>query len=231
MSIVRNLMKKLFAIIFTSLLALSITSTAFASGDSACQPVYGGGEVCQNNFKFTINKMVQSPTKGGNYVENLTVNDVHYAPSTNIIFKITIKNTGDSDITNLNVTDTLPQYLTYVSGLANATSSGNNISFVVNKLTPGQSVDYILATKVSDVGSLTKTITCPVNKVSATAKDGSTATDESQVCIEKSSVTPTPAIMQKPPVTNIPSTGPETDILLGLITSGALGLFLRKKIS
>lgn len=224
-------MNKIFVFIFSALLVLSITSTSYASGDSACEPVYGGGEVCQNNFKFTINKTVQSPTKGGNFVENLTLNDAHYAPSTNIVFKITVKNTGDRDITNLNVTDSFPQFLTYVSGLSNATQNGNNSTFVINKLTPGQSVDYTVATKVSDASRLTKAITCLVNKVTATAKDGSSATDESQVCIERSNVIPTPQIMQKPPVTTIPSTGPETDILLGLISSGALGLFLRKKIS
>ena len=65
----------------------------------------------------------------------------------------------------------------------------------------------------------------------ATSNDGTTAQDESQVCIEKPVITPITEIQAKPMVKNIPSTGPELAYLFGLASTGALGMFLRKKIS
>ena len=176
--------------------------------------------------------MVQSPNKGGNYVENLTVNDPRYTPGANINFKITVKNTGDRDIINLNVVDTFPQLLSYVSGFsnANANGNGNTVNFVIAKLEAGKTAEYIVITK-ADASKLNQAIVCPVNKVVATSNDGTTAQDESQVCIEKPVITPITEIQAKPMVKNIPSTGPELAYLFGLASTGALGMFLRKKIS
>lgn len=226
-------MKSFLTIIFTALLALSVAGVAYASGESNCQPVYGGGEVCQKQIKFTINKLVGSPTKGGNFVENLTVNDPRYSAGAEIPFKITITNTGNTEITNLSVVDTFPQYLTFLSGAGVNTKGSSQINFTVEKIAAGQTLEYVITAKAADAGNLpaNQAITCVVNKVSATTQDGNTANDNAQVCIEKPIVTPTPVILPKPMVKQIPSTGPETDILLGLVSTGALGYFIRRKLS
>ncbi len=232
-------MKKLLTFVFAATLLFSVAGNALASGgQSNCQIVYGGGQVCQSQIKFTINKLVQKPGKGGgDFVDNLTVNDPRFAPNQNVNFKIVVENTGDTDISNLNVVDTFPQFLTFVSGVGNSNAGASQINFVVNSLPKGQKAEFIITAKTADGAQLpnNQAVTCVINNVTATSTDGQQATDNSQVCIEKNILgvtTPnTPQIFQKPTVNQVPSTGPETDILFGLISSGALGFFLKKKIN
>ena len=226
-------MKKLFAILFTlALLAVSTVGNVSAAGNSNCEVVYGGGEVCNKEVKFTINKMVQKPTKGGDFVENLTINDTRFQPSQNVNFKIVIKNTGDSDITNLNVVDNFPQFLTFVSGVGNSTAGSSKVNFVIPTLKKGDSVEYVITAKTADASTLpsNQAVTCVTNNVVATSADGATASDNSQICIEKTIVgTPTPVIFSKPTVKTVPATGPEMGILAGLIPTGLAGFFIRRK--
>lgn len=224
-------MNKILSVLAAGLLFFTVAPSSFAAGSSNCDAVYGGGQVCQNNLEFTINKLVQTPGKGGQYVENLSANDSHYQAGSNINFKIVIKNTGDHDITNLNIVDTFPQFLTFVAGVGNTNVGASQVNFMVGKIAKGQTLEYIITAKAADAASLPQAINCVTNKVAATATDGTNASNNSQVCIEKNVVASTPAIMNKPEVKNIPSTGPETDILLGLISAGSVGYFIRKKIS
>ena len=81
----------------SSFLLVGSASIAFASGAySNCDVVYGGGEVCPPNVSFTLDKLVQSPTKGGQFVDNLTVNDPMFNPNQDVTFQVKVKNTGDS---------------------------------------------------------------------------------------------------------------------------------------
>ncbi len=229
-------MKKLFAIAAATLIALTTASAAYAGGTSNCQIIYGGGQVCQKNLKFTINKLVQKPGKGGgDFVENLTINDPRFAPGQSVQFKIVVENTGDTDITNLNVVDTFPQFVTFMSGVGNASAGNTQDTFVVGSLPKGKKAEFVITAKIADAANLPsdQTITCVTNNVVATAQDGSQGSDNAQLCIEKPivNVQPTPQILEKPFVKNIPSTGPETDVLFGLVSTGALGYFLKRKVS
>ncbi|HVZ11853.1 MAG TPA: hypothetical protein VG965_02380 [Patescibacteria group bacterium] len=231
-------MNKIIAVLLSVVLFGSVATSAFASGESNCQPIYGGGQVCQNNLKFTINKLVQKPGTN-NYVDNLTINDPRYNPSTNVTFKISITNTGNTEIDNLNVVDNFPQYLTFVAGVGNTNVGASQINFTIGKITAGQTLDFLITAKTADAGNLpnNQAITCVTNNVVATANDGTQASDNAQLCIEKSipgtttttTTTNNTPILSKPTITTIPSTGPETDILFGLIGSGSLGYFLRRK--
>lgn len=225
-------MKKFFLFLF-AVLALTFVPQALASGESNCQIVYGGGQVCQNQVKFTINKLVQKPgpTKGGgDFVENMTVNDPRFAPNQNVNFKIVVENTGNTDISNLNVVDTFPQFLTFVAGVGNTNAGGSQINFVIGSLKAGQKLEYVITVKTASDSQLpaNQTITCVTNNVVATSSDGSQASDNSQLCIEKNIVVATPQILEKPFVKTIPSTGPEMGALFALIPAGALGVFINK---
>lgn len=226
-------MKKLFSFLLTATLFLSAAQVAAAGGQSSCQIVYGGGEVCQEQIKFTINKLVQKPNDG--YVENLNVNDPRYGANQNVNFKIVIENTGDKDIANLNVVDTFPSLLTFVSGAGTPNADGSQINFTVGKLQAGKIVEYVLTAKTAAADKLPtdKNITCVTNNVKATSTDGSVATDNSQVCIEKSgtptTTTGTPQVFEKPNVKTVPATGPELAALLALIPTGLAGFYIRRK--
>jgi hypothetical protein len=51
------------------------------------KPIYGGGQTC-TSYNFTINKLVQIPGKGGgNFVDNLSINDPRFSPSQTINYQ------------------------------------------------------------------------------------------------------------------------------------------------
>ncbi len=227
-------MNKLFSLLIGAILFFTVSQTAYAAGESNCQIVYGGGEVCEEQVKFTINKLVQKPGKGNaNYVENLNVGDPRYNPAQDVNFKIVIENTGDRDIENLNVTDTFPQFLTFVAGVGNTNKGASQINFIVGKLEKGKKVEYTITAKTADADKLpsNQAITCVINNVKAVSSNGSQAEDNSQLCIEKQvlGAVPTPQIFEKPTVKQIPATGPEMAALFGLIPMGAAGIYLRRK--
>ncbi|OIP57802.1 MAG: hypothetical protein COX79_03730 [Candidatus Levybacteria bacterium CG_4_10_14_0_2_um_filter_36_16] len=229
-------MNKLFkALSFSAIaLCLSVSSTFAAGNESNCQIVYGGGEVCNPSVKFTLNKTVQTPGKGGgDFVDNLTINDSRFVAGQNISFKINITNTGNSTVNNIRVVDTFPQFLSFVAGAGSFDSNNKTLSFTIDKLDAGKGQDVIITAKVVNDSDLPTNsgITCVTNVAKATDSTGNTAEDSSQVCIQRNVtvVTPTPQIFEKVTTKQIPATGPEMLPLIGLIPAGLTGFYLRRK--
>lgn len=92
---------------------------------------------------YTINKTVAQ--KGSNnFVKSLS----GLTPGTHVIYRVTVKSTGDAAVQNLKVNDVLPSHVKYVSGTltrdGNSASSsaffGNGV--VVNSLAPGTSTVF-----------------------------------------------------------------------------------------
>jgi len=221
-----------FAFAVTAL-ALFATSSAFA-GESNCQTVYGGGQTCTSSVKFTINKLVQNPGKGGEYVDNLTVNDNKYTAGKTVSFKIIVTNTGSSTLTNLSVVDTFPQYINFAAGAGSYDTGNKKLSFIIPSLGAGKSQEFVISGKVVDEGNLPSNagITCVTNTARAVDNSGAAAEDASQVCIQKNVFgAPTPEVFQKVPVKQVPATGPELYSLIALIPTGLAGVMLRRKSS
>lgn len=219
-------------------LTIALFATTFsvlpvnAAGQSNCQIVYGGGEVCEDQVKFTINKLVQKPGKGGgDFVDNLTVNDPRFAPNQNVNFKIVIENTGNKDITNLNVVDSFPNFLSFVSGVGNSREGDKTVNFTVGRINRGQRTEFVITAKTGPESAMgNQAISCVVNNVKATSPDGSVAEDNAQICVERAVISvPAPQVFQKPQVSQIPATGPELGYLAALIPTGLAGIFLKRK--
>ena len=206
--------------------------SAHAAG-SQCEVIYGGGyyggEICDEKISFSLDKQVQRPTKGGEFVNNLGANDEKFVPGATINFRIIIKNTGEKAIEDVNVTDTLPDHLSWVSGGEN---NGNQVTYTLDKLDPGKEHTSTITVKVSDANNLPndKSIVCVANTVKAT-QNGRSATDSTQLCIEKGLKQKDggPVIQQTPPLKQTPQTGPGALSLIALIPAGALGFFLNRK--
>jgi uncharacterized repeat protein (TIGR01451 family) len=213
-------MKKiLFSIL---LLGTFLATTTAAHAD--CQPIYGGGQSCTSN-NFTINKLVQMPGKGGgNFVDNLGINDPRFSPSQTINYELIVTNTGNSTINTLNVTDTFPQFINFVSGAGSFNSNTKVLTFTINNLGGGQSQTFNLQAQTANSGTVPVGITCVVNQASVNDNNGNTTSDSSQACIQNgATVLPPTTIKTTPP------TGPEM-LPLALLFPGALGgIFLRKK--
>lgn len=208
-----------------STLLLGTASLAFASGTSNCEVVYGGGEVCPTNTSFTIDKLVQVPSKGGQYVDNLTVNDPMFNASQDVSYQIKVKNTGSSKISKVVVTDTLPASLTYVGG-GSYDANSKTVKFEAKDLETGKEAVYLLTAKVKDAKNLNTTNPeCVTNSVVAVDDKGSKAEDTANLCITKSG----PKVEASIPTKTIPNTGPEALALFLLPPLGAAGLYLRRK--
>ncbi|MEK7573264.1 MAG: DUF11 domain-containing protein [Patescibacteria group bacterium] len=229
-------MKKLLLIsLMTGIMSLS--SAGITNADTSCQPIYGGGETCVQVGNLSVNKTVKNPSTGA-FVDNLNINDPKYSPTSAVDFQITVTNTGSGNISSIEVKDTLPSYVTFVSGPGSFDGNTKVLTFTVNNLGAGQSQTFNVSAKVVDQGSLPadQGVTCVVNQASATSNDNKQSSDNSQFCIEKPTQ-PAPTtkgglkVFPAPKVVSTPATGPEMLPLIGLIPSGVLGLFLRKKTS
>ena len=201
-------MKKILLSLFL-LGALSfLPSKAYAD----CTQIYGGGQTCSNTFS----------------VQKTTTNGSIFSMSQTVNFQITITNTGSQTISSLNVVDTFPQFLNFVSGPGTFNSSNNTLTYVVNNLNAGQSQSVTVSGKISN--SDVPAGICLLNNVYAIDNNGSSNTASSQFCIQNVvNVTPAPVILPVAKVKTTPATGPEMLPLLALIPGALGGLFLRKK--
>lgn len=219
--------------------AIVLTSLFFAvpavhAAGSNCQVIYGGGEVCPPNVQFSINKQVQRPGKGGDFVDNLNINDPKFGPAQAVNFQITVQNTGNQKITNIQVVDSLPNFLSFVSGPGNFDKNNKTLTYSIDSLDAGKSTTATVTFKTSAEKDLPadQGVTCVTNNVRAT-KDATVVQDSSQVCIEKKvlAALPTPQVFTAPPMKQTPPTGPEAIVLPLLGSTGILGFFLRRKAS
>lgn len=230
-------MKKLtISLALATVATFALATSAIADGVTNCQPIYGGGQTCATSANIQINKKVSNP-QSGSYVDNLGVNDAHYAPEQSVNFQITVTNTGGSDLAKVTVKDIFPQYVTFVSGVGNFDSNIKTLSFDVANLKAGEARTFTLSGKIVAGSNLPEqSVTCVVNQAQVTADNGQTASDNAQFCIEKALVAQAPATSKGglkvfPPAQakTTPSTGPESLVLFALAPTGLLGQFLRKK--
>lgn len=223
------------------LLALS-TKGALAGGIPECQPIYGGGETCIKSSQFEINKTVKDP-KTGTFVDSLGVSNPKYKSNETVTFKITVKNTGGSVLKNVVIKDTLPDFVDFVDGQGGKFDPNTKtLTIDLETLASNESRDFFVQVKVKRTDQLPKNqnTICVVNQSTITV-DAKTSQDNSQFCIEKGTVaaavtssnptTTKGGLPVYPPTkaTTMPSTGPESLALFGLIPSAGAGFFLRRK--
>jgi len=226
-------MKKFILSLFLSSV-LFITVNASASADTSCQPIYGGGETCVQVGNVFVNKTVLNP-QSNSFVDNLGINDPKYSPSSNVTFHITVTNNGGETISKVTVKDVLPQFVNFVSGPGSFDSNTKTLTFELGDLKANESRTFTVVGKTAAQDNLPSSqgITCVVNQAISTANNGQESSDNSQFCIEKPVLGETTKgglkVFPAQPMAKTPATGPEMLPLFGLIPSGALGFFLRKK--
>lgn len=220
-------MKNLFNLFLISGLLLG----AFLAAPKAyadCQEIYGGNQTCTTTYTWTIQKFVQVPgSNGGNYVNNLSINDPKYVPGQTVNFEISVTNTSSQAIPTINVNDIFPQYVNFATGSGSFNQSSNTLSFTVNNLNAGETRNYYLSGTIVGANSLPvdQGTVCLVNQANGTDNNGAVNTASSQFCVQKSVLgTSFPTT-----ITTTPATGPEMLPLMALIPGGLGGIFLRKK--
>lgn len=226
-------MKKFFLFFLLSVLYFLFPSSAKA--EITCQPIYGGGQTCITTGTISVNKTVMNP-KTNIMVDNLGINDPKYGPGFIVTFQLAITNTTNSVISQIDVRDTIPQFMNFSAGPGNFDQATKTLNFRIENLNANETRVFNVLGRVVDVNNLpNSSIVCVVNQVNAVTNQGATAQDNAQFCIEKNllptTVTTTKGgfpVLSPTDVTSAPKTGPESLILLSLIPTGIAGFALRK---
>lgn len=214
-------------------LTVALSLAVAGSVNAQCEGLYGGGD-CPTSSNFSLDKKVEMPGKGGSFVDNLSINDSRYAAGQTVRFQITVRNTGSQNIPTLTVVDTLPQYVSYVTGGGKFDSSNKTITFEVNNLGAGKTQTFVITAKVVEESLLPsgEGTVCVVNHAAGTDNTGATNSDSAQLCIERKVLGAKggPQVFSAPKgIKTTPSTGAESLSLLALIPAASAGIYLRRK--
>lgn len=210
-------------------LALATVVTVANKPAFADEGAYGQyGQYPTASQTILMDKMVaydvasKGAVENTDYVDNLSVSDYHFKPNQQVYFKLKVKNTSDNKLTDVVVTDTLPDYVTFVDGDGTYNKDDNSVTVKAGDLDANQEKNFYITTKILNQDQLPsdKGIVCMTNKSSVNTDQGATDGDTAQFCVEKEVLG----------VQNVPATGPELWAFLTatqLIALGA-GLKLRK---
>lgn len=222
---------KTFAFIafaITSFLLLAQPVSADTGYGAPCVSTYGNP--CNVSENILVNKAVQNPANG-DFVDNLGTNDPKFGPLQTVTFRITVTNTGNTTLSDVKVVDTLPNFVTFVSGAGNFDANTKKLTFHVLDLKAGEARQFTLVVKTVAANELSNSqgITCVTNTVIATKGDME-STDNTQFCIQTQATTKGGLpVFPAPKVTTTPATGAESTLLFGLIPTVLTGFALRKK--
>ena len=228
---------KLFikSLLVLSVICLTLPVKSYA--DVSCQPIYGGGQSCITSNNIVINKTVLNP-QTNQFVDNLGINDPKYFPGYIATFQISITNTGNNNVSRIDVKDIFPQYISFGAGAGTFNSSANTLTFSLTDLAPNETRKYSIVGRVFNAEQIpvaAGSMVCVVNQAIATIDGNTVGQDNAQFCIEKNTAITVATTKGGFPVyasvstIATPSTGSESWVILGLVVAGISGLILRKK--
>src|SRR3989344_1075302 len=149
-------MKKLFYLLIASVAFL--LSVSVASANYGCAP-YGGE--CPTASQIVVDKLIRDPrSKGETYVDNLLLSDYKFSPGEDIIFKIVVKNTGNTTVNNVTAYDVVPGVTNYMllSGESRNTIREVNKSF--GSLSPDESREWFIRVRVKGANEIPAGVVC-----------------------------------------------------------------------
>lgn len=209
--------------ILALVLGLLMASKTFAAEDQKCYGAYGEEIPCPViNKSFNVQKAVID----GEYLieekRGVKAND-------EVAFDITVKNTGQLQVSNFVVVDNLPVNLefvkltTKVGKTVKATVENNSVKWTIEKFAPGESYSFVMITKANDNGIAEGSEKCETNIATILYKGTPEGSDTASVCIEKKKGE---VLGEKTPEV-LPDTADELPITVGYaIVSVILGALL-----
>lgn len=134
--------------------------------------------------QIIIDKKVK-PDEWTEWYDNLSSDVVVFTADDKIDFKVLIKNSGENDLSNIEVIDYLPDHVNFVSGPEGAIREGREVKWTIDHLNPGEEKEFTLQVQVVKSENLPEyDLFCVVNRVKATAESGESDEDTAQICVE-----------------------------------------------
>lgn len=226
-------MKTFLALVFFSTI-VSFVFPLKSFADTSCQPIYGGGQSCVTTNNIVVNKTVLNP-QTNQFVDNLSINDAKYQPGFITTFQVSVTNTGNNNVSKIDVKDIFPQYVSFGSGAGTFDTSANTLSFSLTNLAPNETRTYGVVGRVFNTEQIPVTpgsVVCVVNQAIAMIGNANVSQDNAQLCIEKSLAVVAPVttiskggfpVLSPVQTTSTPKTGPEALGLLALFPTGLMG--------
>lgn len=123
-----------------------------------------------------IDKKVLDP-RSGNFVDNLGVTEHLFRAGDEVVFRLSIKNSGDTAFDRVWVDDTLPSFLEL---------TGGSLNFEITNLNPGQKEEREIKTRVVSEERFPhdQSVICDVN-VAKVRADKAEDKDAAKVCIAR----------------------------------------------
>lgn len=175
---------------------------------------YGGPSFTQN---LSVNKTIQNP-QTGSFVDNLGPQDVKFNPEQEVDFKISIKNPGNSDLSNVTIRDVFPSFVDFISGpdKVNWNKDTREVTSDFGGLKAGEVKEIDVKGKVVSKDNLPqdKSLICVSNFVEAKS-DSNVDSDTTGLCIQN--------------LAGLPGTGPDPWAVAAIFAIGATGIVLTKK--
>jgi uncharacterized repeat protein (TIGR01451 family) len=210
-----NYKNKISLIIFSLLVGSFLMAFNAQKASARCVDQYGGGQTCYEG-ELQVNKMVKNP-ESGNYTDNLYSNDVKYSPDQEIWFRVTIKNTGSDNLSNVEIKDKFPDYVLFDSGNGFWNATDKTLSWKIDNLSTNESKDYEIKGKIVGSGSLPNDAgTYCVNNYAEAKKDSKFASDTAYFCISKKVLG----------MTSMPKTGANLLLTISLLISISIISFI-----
>lgn len=168
-----------------------------------------------------IEKKILNP-QNNQFVDNLNIEQQTFLPNQDVIFRLTVTNTVQSDLKNLSVTDKLPNVLNFVSASFGSFDTNSKIvTLTVDSLKLGETKTFEIRTKVKSANLLPAGASCQTNLAKVTVSN-MVGEDTSTFCVSQQVLGTT---------SQMPSTGPIQTIPMLVLSSLLLAIsFLIKRI-
>lgn len=134
--------------------------------------------------QIIIDKQLK-PNSWSNWQDNLSAALFTFIANDIIDFKIIVKNSGEDQLKNIQLTDYLPDYLNFLSATTGYTKNNQEISWKIDSLSAGAEQVYLIQAQVVGSDQLKdKGGFCLTNKSTVKTETGEADEDTAEFCLE-----------------------------------------------
>jgi len=132
--------------------------------------------------QLIVDKQVTTPDIEG-WQDNIPSSQLVLQNGDLVKFRIKIKNSGDKNLKNIQVTDSLPQHLNIVFNPGEYCQDQNLVSWQIDELKAGKEQTSEIRVNIASKADIVDGTLCLINKVEAKAETGEYDEDTSSFCI------------------------------------------------